>query len=106
MKKKLVLATTSTPRKKAFDELENYCERAIFLMFATSGLRLSELWNLKKDDIDFESRCIKSKHDTRTKRAGVTFYNSECEKYLKRYLASRQMKATDCLLQAGPNSQR
>jgi integrase/recombinase XerD len=59
-------------------------------MFASSGLRLSELWNLKKDDVDFETRCIKSKHDTRTKRAGVTFYNTECEEYLRRYLASRQ----------------
>jgi integrase len=46
--------------KKAFETLENDCERAIFLMFATSGLRLSELWNLKRDDVDFETRCIKS----------------------------------------------
>lgn len=59
-------------------------------MFASSGLRLSELWNLTKEDIDFETRGIKSKHDTRTKRAGVTFYNSECEKYLQRYLDSRK----------------
>jgi intergrase/recombinase len=76
--------------KKAFLALENDCERAIFLMFSTSGLRLSELWNLKTGDLDFETRCVKSKHDTRTKRAGVTFYNSECEKYLTRYLASRK----------------
>ncbi len=59
------------------------------MLFASSGLRRSELWNLTKDDVDFETRCVKEKHDTRTKRAGVTFYNGECEEYLKRYLASR-----------------
>jgi intergrase/recombinase len=58
-------------------------------MFASSGLRLAELWNLRKENMDFETRCIKSKHDTRTKRAGVTFYNKECEQYLERYLALR-----------------
>jgi integrase/recombinase XerD len=82
------------PRKiqlrKGFEALESDLERAIFLMFASSGLRRSELWNLKKDDVDFENRCVKAKHDTRTKRAGVTFYNSECEEYLKKYLASRK----------------
>lgn len=41
------------------------------------------------DDVDFEMRCVKAKHDTRTKRAGVTFYNEECEEYLTKYLASR-----------------
>ena len=44
---------------------------------------------MTRDDVDFETRCVKSKHDTRTKRAGVTFYNSECETYLEKYLASR-----------------
>lgn len=44
---------------------------------------------MKIEDVDFETRCVKAKHDTRTKRAGVTFYNEECESYLKKYLASR-----------------
>ena len=50
--------------KKAIEALENNLEKAIVLMFASSGLRLSELWNLKKDDVDFEIRCVKAKHDT------------------------------------------
>jgi integrase/recombinase XerD len=82
------------PRKeqlrRGFEALESELERAIFLLFASSGIRRSELWNLKKDDIDFKNRSVKAKHDTRTKRAGVTFYNNECEEYLKKYLASRK----------------
>jgi len=76
--------------KKGFEALESDKERAIYLFFATTGLRRSEVWNLTRDDIDFETRCVKAKHDTRTKRAGVTFYNRECETYLKKYLESRK----------------
>jgi hypothetical protein len=36
---------------------------------------------------------IKSKYNTRAKKAGVTFYNGECELYLKRYLVSRKDKS-------------
>lgn len=49
------------------------------MFFATTGLRRSEVLNLTVDDVDFRMRCVKAKHNTRTKRAGVTFYNSECE---------------------------
>jgi len=80
---------TKEQLKKGFEALDTDKERAIFLFFATTGLRHGEVWNLTKDDIDFETRCVKSKHDTKTKRAGVTFYNEECETYLKKYLASR-----------------
>ena len=84
------LLPTKEQLKKGFEALESDLTRSIFLFFASTGLRRSELWNLTKDDVDFEARCVKAKHDTRTKRAGVTFYNSECEKYLRRYIASRK----------------
>jgi len=76
--------------KKGFEALDTDKERAIYLFTATTGLRRGEVWNLAKDDIDFETRCVKAKHDTRTKRAGVTFYNKECEAYLRKYLNSRK----------------
>ncbi|MGB9135551.1 MAG: tyrosine-type recombinase/integrase, partial [Candidatus Bathyarchaeia archaeon] len=75
--------------QKGFEALDTDKERAIYLFLATTGLRRSEALNLSKDDVDFEMRCVKAKHDTRTKRAGVTFYNEECEHYLRKYLASR-----------------
>ena len=40
--------------------------------------------------VDAYERCVKAKHATRTKRAGVTFYNKECEIHLKKYLASQK----------------
>jgi len=60
------------------------------LFYATTGLRRSEGLSPRKDDIDFEMRCVEAKHNTRIKRAGVTFYNGECETYLKKYLLSRR----------------
>jgi integrase len=80
---------TKDQLQRGFAALDSDKERAIFLFFASTGLRRGEVWNLVKDDVDLETRCVKAKHDTRTKRAGVTFYNRECETYLKRYLASR-----------------
>ena len=81
---------TKEQLKKGFEALETDKEKAIYLFIATTGLRRSEVWNLTKDDVNFETRCVKSKHDTRTKRAGATFYNKECETYLKKYLNSRR----------------
>ena len=81
---------TKEQLRKGFEALDTDKERAIYLFTATTGLRRSEVWNLTKDDIDFETRCVKSKHDTRTKRAGVTFYNGECETFLKKYLELRK----------------
>ncbi len=80
---------TKEQLKKGFEALDTDKEKAIYLFFATTGLRRSEALNLSKDDVHFDLRCVKAKHDTRTKRAGVTFYNEECEKYLQKYLASR-----------------
>lgn len=45
---------------------------------------------MTKDDIDFSLRSAKSKHNTRTKRAGITFYTKETEKFLREYLIIRQ----------------
>lgn len=84
------LLPTKEQLKKGFEALNTNKERVIYLFYASTGLRRSEVWGLAKEDVDFETRCVKSKHDTRTKRAGVTFYNSECEDYLRRYLDSRK----------------
>jgi len=80
---------TKEQLKKGFNALSDDRERAIYLFYPTAGLRNREALELTKNDIDFELRSVKSKHDTRTKKGGITFYNEECETYLKRYLASR-----------------
>ena len=81
---------TKEQLRKGFYALTDDRERSIYLFYATSGLRHGEALELTKDDVDLQLRCIKSKHDTRTKKAGVTFYNQECETYLQRYLDSRK----------------
>jgi integrase len=80
--------------KKGFEALTDDRERAAYLFYATSGLRRSEGLGLNRfQDLDYGLRAVKSKHDTRTKKAGVTFYNEECEMWLKKYLQSRRDKS-------------
>lgn len=62
-------------------------------MFATTGLKRSEVLNLKIGDIDLEKRMVISKsHRGRTKRAWVSFFIEECKGALKRYLSTRNDK--------------
>jgi len=78
--------------QRFFGALDNDRDRAIFLIYATSGLRKSELLGLNLDDIDLENRLIipKSAHTTgTTKNTWATCFNVEAQAYLKRYLAKR-----------------
>ena len=79
--------------KRFFEALENDRDRAIFLMYATSGLRRNELLGLTVDDLDLENRTIvpKNAHTTgTTKNTWATCFNEEAQTYLKRYLQTRQ----------------
>jgi len=81
---------TSEQVRQGFYGLTDGLGKALYLFYATTGLRKSEALYLSMNpDVDFQMRCVKSKHDTRSKKAGITFYNEECEEYLKRYLESR-----------------
>jgi len=66
--------------KGFFDALENDRDRAIYLMYATSGLRRNELLGLTVDDLDLENRTIipRNAHKTgTTKNTWATCFNSE-----------------------------
>ena len=76
--------------KQGFSSLNCDREKAVFMFYKDSGLRRSELLQLQKDDIDMSLRSVKSKHNTRTKRAGITFYTEETETFLNNYLESRK----------------
>lgn len=61
--------------------------RAMFLLFATSGLRRNELLGLLRENIDLEKRMIiPGKQSSRTKRTYVTFFNGEASEVLKKIL--------------------
>jgi integrase len=65
--------------------------KAIFLIYATTGLRRKEVLNLRIGDIDFEKRMIIPRGEfSRTKGTWITFYNAEAEEALKEYLGSFQ----------------
>ncbi len=80
------------PSKKDLQEFYSFLDepmaKAIFLIYATTGLRKEEVLNLRIGDIDFERRMIFPKGGSRTKRVWVTFYNEEAEEALKEYLGS------------------
>ena len=79
--------------QKFYKLLEDDREKALFLMFATTGLRRSEVLNLEIKDIDLEKRMVIPKaRISRTKRVWVSFFNEECQEVLKRYLAARNDK--------------
>jgi len=75
--------------KRFYEAIDDLEEKALFLLIASSGLRRSEALNLKLEDIDFERRMILPKHESKTKRSYITFYNNEAESVLKQWLKFR-----------------
>ena len=92
--RKIALAPIIIPSKqqlqKFFATLRTPIARALFLTYASSGLRKMELLALKKEDIDWENRMIIPKnHSGETKKSWVAFFNKEAEQALREYLAAR-----------------
>ncbi len=71
-----------------FKQLPSKRDKLIFLLLASSGLRLSELLSLRLSDIDLEKRMIVPQlHAGTTKRSWITFYNEEAGEALKSYFS-------------------
>jgi integrase len=67
--------------RKYYSFIERPILRALFLILATSGLRLNEALSLTIDQVDFKTRMIKPKqHSGRTKLVWLSFFNEEAEK--------------------------
>jgi integrase len=76
--------------KKLFQALRSERDRALFLVYATSGLPNSEVVNLEMGDVDFDKRMlIPKKQENKLKHVWVAFYNDEAAQALEKYLASR-----------------
>jgi len=88
---KPVVVPSKDQLKRFYQALRTPRARALFLMYASTGLRKMELLSLTKDDIDWEKRMIiPNNHDGGTKKSWVTFFNHEAECALKEYLATRK----------------
>jgi integrase len=73
-----------------YKAIETSKEKALFLLYATSGLRRQEILSLKSEDIDFEKRIITpNNHFGETKKSWCSFYNEEAEEALNEYLATK-----------------
>jgi len=77
--------------QKFYAALEEPRDKALFLMYATSGLRRNEVLGLDICDIDLKNRLIKPrKNQSRTKHTWISFFNEEAEKTLNEYLVTRK----------------
>jgi integrase len=93
--RKIQLAPVIIPSKeqlqKFFGALRTPIARALFLMYASSGLRKMEMLSLKREDVDWENKMIIPKnHSGETKKSWVAFFNDEAEGALREYMAIRK----------------
>jgi integrase len=91
----MVEVPTTEELRRFFAALERDCDRAMFLFYATTGLRRNEGLSLRREDIDPLTRKVtasKAHENYSTKNAGISFYNDEAAEYLSRYLAQRTDK--------------
>jgi integrase len=81
-----------------YECLETSKERALFMLYATTGLRREEILSLKPENIDFSKRMITpNNHEGETKKSWVSFYNDEAEIVLKEYLAAKKQSRSQRL---------
>jgi site-specific recombinase XerD len=94
--RKIALKPIVVPSKEQMREfykaLRDPRARALFLMYASTGLRKMELLSLRRDDMDWDKRmAIPNNHNGDTKRSWVTFFNEEAEYALKEYMHTRKI---------------
>jgi len=84
---KPIAAPTKEQLQLFYSKLGPLRDKVLFLLYATSGLRLSEVLQLKLSDIDLSKRLIRpSIESSRTKHRLCSFYNEEAEKLLRDHL--------------------
>jgi len=70
------------------DKVEGTRDRAIIALFTESGLRLSELTNIKSQDIDWTSHTIRV--NGKGNKEGYAPFGKLSEKFLKQWFAQRK----------------
>jgi len=71
--------------QKFFNCLDSELSEALFLFYASTGLRKNEVLSLTLKDIDFEKRMVVPKcHKGFTKSSYLSFYNEEAESSLSK----------------------
>jgi site-specific recombinase XerD len=85
---KPIRVPTREELKTYFHALDCTRDRALFLIYASSGLRNSEVLSLDRfKDVDFEKRMIiPRKRENHSKHVWISYFNEETEKELQTYL--------------------
>lgn len=76
--------------RKFYDLLDYDHERVLFLLYASSGLRRSEVLDLRINQLDQEQRAIIPLHTSTQKKSWISFYNEEADDLLSEYLKSQK----------------
>jgi integrase len=77
--------------RRFYSNLKTTQDKLLFLLYATTGLRKSEVLSLEVKDIDLDNRMIiPNKANSRTKRSWISFFNEETKAILQKYLRNRK----------------
>ncbi len=90
---RLKSSEANPPRMPSKQELRRFYgalgtlqEKALFLLYATTGRRRKEILYLLPEDVIWESRCLMPNRNSSTKHTWFSFFNSEAEAALREYL--------------------
>jgi integrase len=90
---KLRLLPTKKQLSEFYNLLDTDYERLLFIGYASSGLRRTELLEMKMKDIDFDNHAFIPNHNSTTKHSYYSFYNKEFEKVLPSWIRQRYPKS-------------
>jgi integrase len=80
--------------QKLYAALPTLKERALFLLYATSGLRKNEVLSMRLEDLDLDRRIIVPNiHIGNTKKSWIGFFNEEARQVLTEYLKECQQNS-------------
>jgi len=79
---------TKEELRKFYDCLTPHPAGVLFLLYASTGLRLSEVLSLRRENIDISGRMVvpSDAHSGNTKKSWISFFNQEAVQQLHRYL--------------------
>jgi len=76
---------TKEELQRFFDALDSELGEALFLFYATTGLRRSEVLGLTIDEVDLKKRMVVPNcHNGESKHSYISFYNRETEDALNK----------------------
>ena len=78
--------------RKAYHLLTDVREQAIYLTYATGGMRKTELLEAEIANLDLQGRTLKLNHISESKKAGIAIFNEECAGVLEKWLNIRDQK--------------